>query len=79
MISSTLNDPQNLFDSRLLTEVVAAFPPDIYWLTESYNLVLCDLNDERFTEKYGITMKTTIHFKYFKCYKVCFQHKSKYF
>ena len=27
MIPSTLNDPQNLFDSRLLTEAVAIFMP----------------------------------------------------
>ena len=51
MIPSTLNDPQDLFDSRLLTEAVAIFTPEIYWLTESCNKAPCDLNDERFTEK----------------------------
>ena len=49
MIPSTLNDPQNLFDSRLLTETVTTFPPEIYWLTESCDIAPCDLNDERFT------------------------------
>ena len=60
MIPSSLNDPQNLFDSRLLTEAVAVFKPDIYWLTESCDIAPCDLNDERFMEKYGNTMKTTM-------------------
>ena len=51
MIPSTLNNPQNLFDSRLVTKVVTIFPPEICWLTESCDLAPCDLNDERFTEK----------------------------
>ena len=59
MIPSTLNDPQNLFDSWLLPEVIATFSPEIYWLTESCDTAPCDLNDKRFTEKYGIAMKTT--------------------
>ena len=50
MIPSTLNDPQNLFDSRLLTVAVAVFTPEIYWSTESCDITPCDLNDERFTE-----------------------------
>ena len=49
MIPSTVNDLQNLFDSRLLTEAVATFPPEICWLTESYDIAPCDLNDEWFT------------------------------
>ena len=61
MIPSTLNDPQNLFDSWLLTEAVAKFRPVIYWLTESCDIAPCDLNDERFTENYGNAMKTAIN------------------
>ena len=69
MITSTLNDPQNLFDSQLLTEAVVIFTPEIYWLTESCDIAPCDLNDERFTEKYGNAMKTTIG----KCTNICME------
>ena len=60
MIPSTLNDPKNLFDIRLLTEAVASFTPEICWLTEPCDIASCDLNDERFTEKYGEAMKKTM-------------------
>ena len=64
MSPSILYDPQNLFDSWMLTEAVATFPPEICRLTESCDIAQCDVNDERFTEKYGIAMKTNISSKY---------------
>ena len=58
MVHSTLND-------RRICLTAAAdcsgrhFPPELYCLTEKCGIAPSDLNDERFTEKYRIAMKTT--------------------
>ena len=62
MILSTLNDTQNLFNSRLLTKVVAIFTPEIYWLTESCDIAPSNLNDRSVYGKIRNAMKTTIAF-----------------
>ena len=73
MIPSTLNDLQKLFDSRLLTEVVAIFMPEICWLTESCDIARCDLNDERFMEK----IQKRYEINYYGDYNLLFANKKQ--